>query len=257
MAVTLYTYMQDVQRLLFDMKQEVVNPANIINFINKARSQIASEGACLRVNSTFTTVNGTQTYTFASITTGVAGVSGVLNIRMVNVTVAGVRTFVDAWPYEWFNRYFLCSPSPQTGTPNSWSQYGQGTSGSLFLYPIPAGTYTVTCDTVCYPSDLAADTDTEAIPYPWTDAVPFYAAAYCYLSVQKVDQAVNMWQRFEELVNRARAFSTPNVLPMQYSQIPRPIPMHPLLAGAQQAPMGPEAAYTPTGLGLGAGGGPR
>ena len=53
-------------------------------------------------------------------------------------------------------------------------------------------------------------TTPEAIPYLWTDAVPFFAAYYALLSAQagqRQGDADRMFARYQEFTNRARRFS--------------------------------------------------
>lgn len=45
----LFTYMQDVQRLLREQKQTFLNPADLIPYINAARREIAMRSQCIRV----------------------------------------------------------------------------------------------------------------------------------------------------------------------------------------------------------------
>lgn len=47
--MALFTYMQDVQRLLRDGNQELLNPGDLIAYINRARREVAMRSECLRV----------------------------------------------------------------------------------------------------------------------------------------------------------------------------------------------------------------
>jgi len=250
--MALYAYMQEVQRLMSDMKQEEINPSNIVGWINKARSQIAAEGECIRAITTIATVSASQIYQFASVTLGNAGAQGILNVRQITVTSGGATTFLDNMPWEWFNRYFICS-TQGTGTPNTWSQYAQGTLGTVYVTPIPNAVQTMNWDAVLYPINLVDDTTAEAIPYPWTDAIPFYACALAYQSVQNQQAAAFMYNRFEEYAQRARTFATPGVMPRQFNQSFRRVPLNPMFAGSQQPPQGMESMLAAGGVGMGGG----
>jgi hypothetical protein len=57
------------------------------------------------------------------------------------------------------------------------------------MYPIPNQTYQLEIDCICLPSDLVSDQDYEAIPDPWTDAVPYFAAHLAYLELQNLNAA--------------------------------------------------------------------
>lgn len=196
--------------------------ASINLWINLARGQLAGEAACIQVLGTLITAVGTQTYVFSSInTSSVVGVQGPLNVRMVTRAVTGGGQMLNPWPWEWFNQYYLATTGIANSAPTDWTQYGQGAKGQLYLSPTPDNLYTLRLDTICYPINLADDTTVEAIPYPWTDAVPYLAAYYALLSAQtgaRQGEANAMFERYTEFVARARRFSTSAVLPFQYEQ---------------------------------------
>jgi hypothetical protein len=67
------------------------------------------------------------------------------------------------------------------------------------------------------------DTTVEAIPELWADAIPYFAAYLALLSAQSAQRqgdANRMFERYTEFVNRARAASTPSILPGNYKQQP-------------------------------------
>jgi hypothetical protein len=68
-------------------------------------------------------------------------------------------------------------------------------------------------DMVFLPIDLVDDTSYEAVPYPWTDAVPFYAAWYAYMSMQRQSDAQLMLGRYGEVLRRGRTTATSTNLP--------------------------------------------
>jgi hypothetical protein len=89
---------------------------------------------------------------------------------------------------------------------------------------------------VCFPITLASDSDPEAIPYLWTDAVPYFAAYLALLSAQsqaRQADAERMFSRYSEFLNRARRFATPSVLSGIYPQNPSPVMQNQL--GIQRA----------------------
>lgn len=232
----LYQYRQRVQQLCGDIKTEVLNPLFLDAYINTARGQIAGEQSCIRVRGTLSLTSAVQQYAFSSINLGSAsGVQGVLNARMVTLSLAGTAgSLVQNYSWEWFNQFFIANPAPLTGNPNAWTQYGQGTNGTLLFYPVPTGAVTANIDTVCYPIPLVDDSTAEALPYEWTDAVPFFAAWLAYLQAQRSDEAKMMFSRYAEFAQRARAASTSSVLPFQFAGTQ---PVSPVMPGGV-APQG-------------------
>jgi hypothetical protein len=206
----------------------LISTAQATTYINTARGQVAGEGECIRVYASLTLAAPTQQYPFASIAlpAGTLGVAGVLNVRMATYAVAGGQKRVVPREWEWFNDFVLATPVPVAGPPQYWAQFGQGASGTLF-FNLPDEAYTIALDTVCYPSPLATDGDPEAIPYLWTDAVPYYAAWLGLMSLQRQADADNrangMMKRYEDLMARARRAATPSVLPGQFAQGPDPM----------------------------------
>lgn len=198
------------------------SPANLTSFINTARGQLAGESESIRVVTTLPVTAGTNVYPFSDIvfpfSSAVSGVEGVLAVRQVQVGVAGGLTNLVYKPFPYFNYFFLGQVVPPSDQPTHWTQYGQGATGSLYVYPTPDTSYTLALDTVCYPIPLVNDLTVEAIPYQWTDAVPFFAAFYAYMSTQRQTDADTMYQRYEQFTARARRQVTPDVLPYSYPQ---------------------------------------
>lgn len=146
------------------------------------------------------------------------GISSVLTIRqlMVNTSSTIYKMLISrSWP--WFNRYYLANASAiGSGTPTTWSQQGLGTKGTFGVDKLPTSALALKADVVCLPVSLVNDVTAEAIPYPFTDAVPYYAAYKAYLSSQKTNDATVMLGRYKEFVKRAVEETTPSVLPENY-----------------------------------------
>lgn len=216
-------YMQRTQLLLNDPSFEMFNDGDLTNYINMARGQIAGEAECVRAYATLAVADTTQQYPFSSISLSgyTASVLGVLNVRQATYAIASGQKQMYSRPFPWFNSFILSQPVPVAGPPATWSQFGQGANGTLFINLVDQ-TYTLSLDTVCYPVPLVDDTTEEAIPYQWTDAVPFYAAYFAALTVGNKDQADAMWKEYEKFMGRSRGAATPSVLPTNFAQPPDP-----------------------------------
>lgn len=222
-------YLQRTQLLLTDMKQEILNPAFLTMFINTARGQIAGEAECIRANIPIPTVIGSVgDYSFSGLTLfGNAGIGGVINIRSMRYQVGSGTLWISPRPWDWFELYNLNNAAPVSGAPQEWSQYGQGAaagatgsgnSGTFFIFPPPDDVYQLGCDCTCYPIALVDDTTIEAIPYLWTDAVPYYSAYLAYLYVQNAGASKNMMDMYGTFMKRARTAATPATGGWQYEQ---------------------------------------
>lgn len=221
----LTSYLQQLNRLLLNppATTQLYAQADLISFINTARNHVAGEGECVRVFATLTINTAQRVYPFASInTSSVQGISSVASVRQALVSVGDGAVYLHPRPFPWFLLYRLNQVVPPTGQPADYTQYGQGTTGSLYIDPVPDGIYTLSLDTVCLPIPLVDDTTVEAIPPLWTDAVPFFAAYYAYMSAQRQADGDMMLKRYEDFMGRARRISTPGVLPFTNPQQPSP-----------------------------------
>lgn len=165
----------------------------------------------------------------SSIFPGVSQILAALSIAIIwqNVRYTGNRVS--------FSKFQSIVASYTAGnflyTPFWWAQYGQGTDLTFYLYPQPDQTYPVEVDCICVPLDLEPDGSVpETIPYPFTDAVPFYAA---WMALQTLADPARMPladRYFRELsdgrtggiytlmMKRARAFAQPSVVSSWYGR---------------------------------------
>ena len=237
----LSAYLTNVQNLLQSpgAPASLYSTSNLTLWINQARGQVAGESRGIRAIGTVSTVIGQRPYAFSSISTGTVattGIQGVINVRRIMYNVASGQKWIKGKSWEWFDFQRLNNPVPQSGPPTEWAQYAQGSagqgsitgvgtgtlsSGSFYVDPIPDLVYTLNCDCVCYPQALAMDTDVEALPYLWTDAVPYFAAYLALMSAQtgqRVQEAEQMFQLYQTFVQRARDFANPDLNAFAFEQ---------------------------------------
>lgn len=235
----LASYVTQTRRLLQNpvAPNTLYTDADLDSYINIARGQLAGDAECIRTYGTVDTVAGTNSYAFSALDTGVAattGIAGALHVRSLAYVIASGQRWITPRPWEWFNYYVLNDPvSGQAANwtePKTWSQYGQGAKpvsgttivgGGSFFLNIPNDVYTLRADCVCYPIPLADDTTKEAIPFEWTDAIPYFAAYYALLSSQmqaRMADAMRYYEEYKKFIKRARETANPSVLRWQYEQ---------------------------------------
>jgi hypothetical protein len=73
-------------------------------------------------------------------------------------------------------------------------------------------------DCMCLPMDLASDLDVEAVPDPWTDAVPYWAAHLAYLELQNHNSARAYKDMFDERMIRFGSYALPGRAISQYGR---------------------------------------
>jgi hypothetical protein len=291
MSYSLFDYMKGVQRLCRDGQQKLLNPEDIIEYVNKGRRMVARRTQCLRfltpisgqiqscslltggsgyTNPTLVITapdfpsgygpapNGQQATGVFSLTRGVItdceitnGGFGYFQPRMSFTDPTGTGATVVP-NLTWFNTLLqgqevynfssidLSTAPPGYGpmfalmsatvlfsdyryilprydfthyqalirnyayqfqyVPGICSQFGQGSNGSLYVYPQPNQTYQMEWDCICDPQDLLFNEDVEAIPNVWTDAVEFYAAHLAFLELQNFNASRGMLELFEKNV---------------------------------------------------------
>jgi hypothetical protein len=213
--------------------------ADLTRFINIARGQVAGEGACIRQHGTIATVAGQESYSFSAISTGVSavnGIQGVIRVDSIHCGAGNGQLWMTPRPWPWFSLFNRNTAVTQQGQPTEWSQYGQGAAppavtspiagsvqgGSFYVSLIPDDIYNLSCNSVCYPIPMVDDTTVEALPYFWTDAVPFFAAYFALMSAQtnaRMSDAAQMYKgHYNEFMDRARKQSNPDVNNWIYSQ---------------------------------------
>jgi hypothetical protein len=257
----LTNYLSLTQRLLQNpaAPTTLYSTSDLTLYINTARGQLAGESESIRYEGTLTTTIGQRAYNFSAINVGTpssSGIQGAIHVRRIAYAVAAGRKWVAPRAFPWFDLFYLSNPVPQNGPPTDWAQYQQGgaglgsitgegtgsdASGSFYLEPPPDQPYTLYLDCVCYPIALAADTDPEAIPYLWTDAVPFWAAWYALNTSQtnaRMADAEKYMQIYKQFVQNGRQFSNPSVDRYIYEQAFDPAQANkvapPKTAGGQQ-----------------------
>ena len=236
----LTAYLAQLQALLQlpTAPSNLYTQANLTTWINIARGQVAGEGECIRYLGTISTVVGQQSYGFSGISLGASasnGIQGALKVENIQYVVASGQKWVNPRPWPWFQFYELNNPVPVPGPPRSWSQYQQGSApgltgsgggGSFYVSPPPDIVYQLNADCVCYPNALAADSDVEAIPYLWTDCVPFFAAYFALLSAQnnaRVADAQRYYGMYQTFLTRARQAANPSTNRWQSQQAVDPV----------------------------------
>lgn len=196
-------YLADLQNLLNDAGGQLFRPGTLINNINQARRRIAWWSQCIRVMPEgVQTVPGQEIYHFKDWIAQVQSRPGVREIHAVqtlSIALGGPGSGPGTWNPAWnqvdfsdFQARFRIWNRGFVGTiawPGYWAQYGHGTAGSIYLWPIPSMAQRMELDCFCMPFPLETDDDPEALPMPWQDAVQYFAAFKCMLQQQRLQEA--------------------------------------------------------------------
>ena len=172
----------------------------------------------LTIDNSLTTNPAQEKYTFATANvlaqsqTQVAGVNeiiGVLSVSCAWGANAAMKPTLDQMIWSEFQAYYRSYNMGLQNYPTIWSQYGTGVIGSIYLWPQPSTPSQMDWDTYCLPIALVNDTTAEAIPYPWTACVPYYAAYLAYFNAQRDADADKMLAEYERKIEEATVMSTP------------------------------------------------
>jgi hypothetical protein len=205
---TLSQYEAETKQLIQLVWTGLIPAATLDSYINIARMQLAADAECIRNTGVLTTVINQRGYKFPDIFITGPGVGDPISLRQLRT---GNAQPIDLRPWEWFQQYYL--PGSVTGMPVRAAQQGQGFAGTFYFDPIPSAVIQIFADVTCLPIPLVDNSTFEAIPYPWTDAVPFYAAGYGMMQLQRQADAQQMFARYYLLAQRGRQISTPTELP--------------------------------------------
>jgi hypothetical protein len=295
--MSLFGYMQQTQRLIKDQNQELINPSDLVDYVNRARREIAMRSQCVRfvppVNGPVTsytvttggtgytaptvtvsapdspggtatnplglqatatatvvggvitavhvavagsgyfqpvvtitdatgtgaavtanvagimqTVNGQEVYSFSAMAVP-TGVKEVLAVRSISVIYANYRYSIPVSSFSSYQAYVRRYANQYSYVPQAGTQFGQGAAGSLYLYPVASQAYQLELDCSGYPADLLSDTDVEVLPDPWTQAVPYLAASFCYLELQNLNSAAFYRKMAEDNLGICRCAASP------------------------------------------------
>ena len=212
----LAAYIDEVQGHLNDSGGQFFTIPRLTGYINRSRRRIAAVSGCLRFIPPGTqTKPGREIYPFSewnALAMQVCpGAQSILACRSLAVGIGGAWKQDDdgiwsiqkgSWKPVWrrivwtdFQARFRIYGGTFYGTisqPGWYSQYGEGPAGSLYLAPIPSIASPMEVDLTLIPKPLATDDDIEPIPYPWVDAVSYWAACLALLQQQRKEDAQNM-----------------------------------------------------------------
>lgn len=175
MAVTLQTYITQVQRLLHDPNASFWPIAELTDYINDGRNRIAQDTKCLRQLATSVNLTaGTELY--------------VVQPLMALATPPVTQTVVDILGISlyWGNSRYKLQYNSFTeldARARAWQLYEDRPviftrMGALNVYvaPIPDQNYVTDWDVAILPPAMSNLSDAEVIPPPFQDPVQYWAA---------------------------------------------------------------------------------
>jgi hypothetical protein len=165
----------------------------------------------------YNTVAGQEIYNFSSVFAGpINGVQNIIAVRGVSVIWGTLRYTLRTYGFSKYQAVCRNYSAAYLSNPVVSAQYGQGASGSFYMYPPPDQVYVTEWDCVGSPAALVLDSDVDVIPAPFSDAVQYFAAWKCLMALQLQEQqgeisakADKMFSLYDKFIKRSRAFSQP------------------------------------------------
>lgn len=214
----LTAYLQQTSRILHDPANVNYSVSDLTAYINIARGQIASQSQCVQQLDTVSLTNAQETYSLPTV--GVAAGTGQA-IAVLNISVPwGTYTpTLDRYPFSEFQAYFRLFSGTVSGFPECWAQLADAALGTVYFFPIPTQTFASLWQCAHTVLPLALDTDPEAIPYPFTDCVPYFAAYLALMNAQRYQEAKAQMGIFTMFMQAARGGVNPLFMGTQYPTI--------------------------------------
>jgi hypothetical protein len=161
-----------------------------------------------------------EVYNFSDIdVTPFPGCGTVYHVRTISVIYANYRYTLYVAAFSDYQAVIRQYPFQYQYVPAFAAQFGQGTAGSLFVYPLPSQTYQWEADCLCLPQDLTVDASVEIIPDPWTDAVKYFTAHLAYLDIQNFNAAKFYLELFDMHLQRYSNYARIGRAPNRYGRI--------------------------------------
>lgn len=135
------------------------------------------------------------------------GVGEIFNVHSVSFIFANYRYSLPCYPFSIYQAMIRQYPRQYTYVPSMAAQFGQGSNGSLYFYPIPSTFYQFELDAFCLPQELIDDGTFEAIAKPWDDAVAIGATVYAFEEMQSLNNARYYQEKFDAYVHKYSAWT--------------------------------------------------
>lgn len=146
------------------------------------------------------------------------GLGDLLGVQSVAVSWGGLKPMLAKRDFSWLQAYCRSASMAYTSNPRIWAPYGQGVTGSFYLWPIPYQYGAMEVDCYFSVQDLSNAQTVDLIPAPWNEAASFYAAYLAYYNAQRTDDARNMLSEHSRVMMEARAVVSTDTIPDPYGE---------------------------------------
>lgn len=146
---------------------------------------------------------GQEVYPFSAVNLSMfPGLDSIFMIRSVSILYSNYRYSLACPSFSVYNALIRNYPNSFQYVPFYCAQFGRGTSGSFYMYPLPSQAFQMEFHALCLPSPLQDNQSVDVIPQPWTDAVKFFAAHLAMLEIQNMNSAMGYLKMFDQYMHR-------------------------------------------------------
>lgn len=151
---------------------------------------------------------GQETYNFSDVDLSqFPGIASIFMVRSVSIIYSNYRYSLACPSFSVYQGLIRNYPNTFEYTPFYCAQFGRGTGGSFYMYPLPSQQFQMEWHALCLPADLADDQSVDVLPQPWTDAVKFFAAHLAMLEIQNFNVAQGYLQMFDQYMKRYGSYA--------------------------------------------------
>lgn len=209
MASTLADYLSATQRLLHDSQNIYWTQTELTSYVNSGMQRVSLDTGCVRTTQTFTLVAGTAQYNFS-----VLGNPQVFDVIGIWVLYGATRLYCRQVAFSTLITYY----QPWQGYQSVPVAFARNGPSTIAFGPVPGTAYATEWDCCVYPSPLVAPTDADPSPYPYTEAVPFYAAYLAKIAQQQKSEADFFFAIYQQRIleaSNARQRMLPDIYDME------------------------------------------
>lgn len=192
---TLTQYLTVLRRILKDSNDVYWTALDKTAYLNQAMTQRDRDTGMNRALSSFTL---TQTRAMYALSSANSNSYDVNSIALFN---GNLRVSLEQRPYTDMQlRYQTLNAYQQQ--PVCFSKYGVT---SVIFSPVPDQNYVTEWDCLVTSPELVNASDTDPLPYPWTDPVPWLAAHFAKVTLQQNEEAAMHLKTYQERITGVMA----------------------------------------------------
>lgn len=178
-------------------------------------------GAVLTAQTTpiMTTQQNQEVIPFSTvpITPGL-GIGSVYFVQSIAMIFNNYRYELAVYPFTLYQGVVRRYAQAYLYVPVVGAQYGRGTNGTLYVYPIPSTIYQIELDCFCLPEDLLNDQSIEAIAMPWTECIPYFATHLAFHEKGDFNAARYFKDLHDEMCHKYSAYASPGRISNVYGR---------------------------------------